>query len=74
MYDVIECFSSMPTRRLLRLIVEQSPSADSACLRAEALWRESNAANEASTFVVVDRSTTREVYRIPEAAAETEAV
>jgi hypothetical protein len=74
MYDVIECFSSPSPRKLMRLIVGQTPTAGEACVRADELWKESTALHEASTFVVVDRTTAREVYRIPEPISQTETV
>jgi hypothetical protein len=65
MYDVIECFQSTVPRRQTRIIVFQTPNAVDAQTQADQLWKTSNSEGHVSTFVVVDRSTTRELYRVP---------
>ena len=77
MFDVIECFQSASPTKQTRLIVFQTPSIDLAKSHADQLWRGNPdgevvpAANSrlarggASTYVVVDRSTAVEHYRVP---------
>jgi len=66
MYDVIECYALASPRRQVRQIVGQNPKADEACVYADNLSKESTGlAGAPSTFVVVDRTTAREIYRVP---------
>lgn len=77
MYDVIECFQSASPTKQTRLIVFQTPDAGLAQSRADQLWAgvtdghpDPNANTRitragGSTFVVVDRSTAVELYRVP---------
>jgi hypothetical protein len=66
MFDVIECLPSVSPNKQIRVLVFQSRSADLAASHAEQLWRTSTAASgSASTFVVVDRCTARELCRVP---------
>ena len=68
MYDVIECFMSSSPSRQTKLIVFQTRDMDTAQTQADQLFRTSaeTRAAAASTFIVVDRSTARELYRVPE--------
>ena len=71
MFDIIEVFTSS-LRKPLRCIVQQTRDADSAQVAADKLWQENKAtAHAESTYIVYDRSTQQEIYRIPEALAET---
>jgi hypothetical protein len=66
MYDVIECFPSAVQNKQTRLLVFQSRDADTATKQAEELWRKSEPIKgSSSTFLVVDRSTARELCRMP---------
>ena len=79
MYDVIECFqAATPNKQQTRQIVFQTPNKVTAQSQADRLWQESTepapdvakprvARSGASTFVVVDRSTAAELYRVPAA-------
>lgn len=71
MFDIIEVFTSS-LRKPLRCIVQQTRDADSAQVAADKLWQENKTtAHAESTYIVYDRSTQQEIYRIPEALAET---
>lgn len=82
MFDVIECFQSASPTKQTRLIVFQTPDISLAQSQADRLWHGSSTgvpdtANSrvprtgTSTFVVVDRSTAQELYRVPSAAVST---
>jgi len=65
-YDVIECFPSARPKEQTKLLVFQSRYAEAATLHAQELWRVSDKAfGRSSTFIVIDRSTAREVCRVP---------
>ena len=77
MFDVIECFQSASPAKPTRQIVFQTTNQATAQSQADILYRNSSVPPEsnvgrprvartgASTFVVVDRSTARELYRVP---------
>jgi len=65
LYDIIEVFTSS-LRKPLRCIVHQTNDISSAQTQADRLWKENSISeHKGSTFVVYDRSTSQEIYRVP---------
>lgn len=77
MFDVIECFQSNSPARQTRIIILQTTDIAEARLQADKLWegRGVKSVEEGtpriprtgvSSFIVVDRSSSQELYRVPE--------